>query len=78
MYYVCMVWWMWTKTNNDVIVSTNAGHRCIKYVWSGGCGQRQTMMGSCRLMRPGHKCIKYVWSGGCGHRHTMLDVYRML
>ena len=45
------VWWMWTKTNNDGFVSTNAGHGCIKYVWSGGCGQRKTMIGSCRLMR---------------------------
>ena len=46
-----MVWWMWIETKNDGFVSTNAGHRCIKYVWYGGCGQRQTMMGSCRLMR---------------------------
>ena len=21
MYYVCMVWWMWTETNNDGLVS---------------------------------------------------------
>ena len=46
-----MVWWMLTETNNDGFVSTNAGHICIKYVWYGGCGQRQTMMDSCRLMR---------------------------
>ena len=46
-----MVWLMWTEKNNDRFVSTNAGHICIKYVWSGGCGQRQPMMGSCRLMR---------------------------